>query len=89
MRIESHDDTDETEVDASQSVHIGITLKQADKDIILSGDNLTDEHINTSQKVLAKQFLSLTGFDLTIKLHCHGKWTDIMYRCYIVVVITG
>ena len=75
--IDSCDDKGEAEVDASQWVHVGsITLKHADKEIILNGGNLTDKHINALQKVLVIQFPSLTGFDLTIKLCCHGKWTD-------------
>ena len=70
---DSYDDVD-TNVDALQWLRVGsITLKYTDKDTILNGDYLTDKHINVSQKVLATQFLALTGLDLTFKLCFHGK----------------
>ena len=74
--IDSYDDVD-TNVDALQWLRVGsITLKYTDKDTILNGDYLTDNHINVSQKVLATQFPALTGLDLTFKLCFHGKWRD-------------
>ena len=37
------------------------TLSRADKDIILNDEDLSDKHINASQKLLAMQFPTITG----------------------------
>ena len=42
-------------------------LSRADKVIILNGEDLSDKHINASQKLLTMQFPTLTGFSMTLK----------------------
>ena len=52
------------------------TLRRADRDIIPNGEYLSDKHINVSQKLLAMQYPTPTGFSLTFKQWVVGKWMD-------------
>ncbi len=46
----------------------GIELTQADKTAIVSGDQLTDKHINFAQEIMKKQFSNIGGLEPTYYL---------------------
>ena len=77
VTIDCDDDGFQDEVVVTKWICIdNFTLSRADKDIILNGEYLSDKHINASQKLLAMQFPTLTGFSLTFKQRVVGKWME-------------
>ena len=58
-------------------VRVGrMNLQLKDKEIILQGLRLTDNHMNASQKLLKKQFASIEGLCNTLKvtIKCYTAW---------------
>lgn len=54
-----------------------ITLTVGDKDLIINGDELHDNHV--AQALLPRQFPSYTGFRSTLKEHCLNGWQNNYY----------
>lgn len=65
--VEVGDDPDDTTSKPWLTLN-GIDLSEADRDIILSGECLTDKHMDFAQALLKKQFGSIAGLKSTLVL---------------------
>ena len=52
---------------------ISVELTYADKQIILDNEELNDMHIFICQRLLHKQFPTVMGLDVTLKVHPIGN----------------
>lgn len=66
-----------------------VTLTNADKEVILTEEELNDMHIDISQRVLSNQFSSFSGFGSTMVLHCVRGWTNKHIEIFHCMVTTG
>lgn len=66
-----------------------VTLTNADKEVILTEEELNDMHIDISQRVLSNQLSSFSGFGSTMVLHCVCGWTNKHIEIFHCMVTTG
>ena len=53
-----------------------MTLKVSDRDQLLMGEELTDIHVNTPQKLILHRFPSYQGLKNTLVRDSLGFWTN-------------